>query len=200
MSGLCRWAHESGYSPVEIKVKRFPDKLTRAPLPVIPPQEDIEKLLAVIPWPKKGIFYCMYYGGLRKGEAVSLKAESIDLARGSMTVRGKGNKQRVIPILEYLKQILERRLQEVSTGLLWAAPSGGEMYDLRMTLKWGLKRAGVKSNITPHSLRHAFGVRAAMAGVHLRAIQIILGHSTSKVTEIYTQLAQSQIFDEMKKF
>ena len=64
---------------------------------------------------------------------------------------------------------------------------------------WAAKRAKINTHITPHSLRHAFGIRAVMAGVHLRTIQLILGHSSSKVIEIYTHLASAQISKEMQR-
>ncbi len=89
---------------------------------------------------------------------------------------------------------------EVKTGLLWATQSGRSLYDLRGTIMWASKRTGIITHITPHSLRHAFGVRAVMAGIHLRTIQLILGHSSSKVTELYTHLAAGQIAEEIERF
>jgi integrase/recombinase XerD len=200
LSKLCKWAKKKRYCKEIPQVERFPEKLTKSPFPHVPNQEDIEKLIAAIPWPKQGIFYCLYYGGLRKHEAGGLTVEMVNMSQKTLTIRGKGNKQRIVPILKYLEPILERRLREVKTGLLWATQSGVPLYDLRGTILWASKRAGIKTYITPHSLRHAFGVRAVMAGIHLRTIQLILGHSSSKVTELYTHLAAGQIAEEMERF
>jgi len=200
LSKLCKWARKKGYCAKIPMIERFPDKLTRAPLPSIPGQDDIERLIAAIPWPKQGIFYGLYYGGLRAQEAARLRAEDIDLQAKTMHVLGKGNKLRVVPVLKYMVPILERRLSEVQSGYLWATANGVPLKDLRGTIEWARKRAKITAKITPHSLRHAFGVRAVMAGVHLRTIQIVLGHSSSKVTEIYTRLAGQQIALEMEKF
>jgi len=201
LSKLLKWAKKKGYCSKIPPVERFPQKMVLAPLPNIPPQDDIEKLLAAITWPKQGIFYCMYYGGLRKAEACTLKAEQVHLEQRAMYIKGKGGKEAVVPILKYLLPILGRRLSEVKEGYLWATPgSTRALTDLREIIQWGSKRAGITSHITPHSLRHAFGVRAVVAGVHLRTIQIILRHSSSKVTEIYTRLATSQILADMDKF
>jgi len=200
LSKLCKWAKRKGYCASVPVIDRFPDRMTKAPLPDVPDQDDIDKMIAAIPWPKQGIFYCLYYGGLRKSEAVNLRAEDVQLAARTMFIYGKGGKQRVVPILKYLEPILARRLGEVQKGLLWASESGAVLYDLRETIQWACKRAGVKAHITPHSLRHAFGVRAVKSGVHLRTIQLILGHSSSKVTELYTHLASGQIIAEMERF
>jgi integrase/recombinase XerD len=201
LSKLCKWAKKKGYCDKMPVVERFPHKMTIAPLPFIPDQADIEKVIAATPWPKSGILYCLYYGGLRKEEAATLRAEQVNLEQKSMYITGKGGKERVVPILRYLEPILARRLAEVQSGYLWATPeSGRALTDLRGIIKWAMKRSGVTSPITPHSLRHAFAVRAVMAGVHLRTIQIILGHSSVKVTEIYTRLAAGQIVEEMNKF
>jgi len=199
LSGLCKWAAEQGYCQ-PIKIRRFSSKLTRAPLPHVPTQKNIERLLEAIPWPKCGLYGCMYYGGLRKTEAASLKAENVSLERKTMTVTGKGNKERVVPILKMLEPVLKCRLEEIKEGYLWAGPKGNPLVDLRPAIKWALIRSGIEEKITPHSLRHAFGVRAVMAGVPLRLIQIVLGHSSVKVTEIYTQIAADQLGGEFENF
>lgn len=201
LSKLLKWAKKKGYCQKTPIVERFPNKMTEAPLPNIPDQEDIEKLIEAVPWPKQGILYCLYYGGLRKSEACTLTAEKVNLAKRTMYIMGKGGKERVVPILKYLEPILTRRLEEVKEGYLWATPeSNRALTDLREIISWGSKRANIESHITPHSLRHAFGVRAILAGVHLRTVQIILGHSSSKVTEIYTRLATAQILKDVDRF
>jgi len=201
LSKLLKWAKKRGYCQKVPTVERFPEKMVRAPLPYIPPQEDIERLIEAIPWPKQGIFCCMYYGGLRKGEACTLRAEDVNIEQRTMYVRGKGGRPEMVPLLKYLVPVLERRLKEVREGYLWATPGSSRVLtDLREIIEWGCKRAGITTHITPHSLRHAFGIRAVTAGVHLRTIQLILRHSSSKVTEVYTRLATSQILADVDKF
>jgi len=200
LSKLCKWAKKKGYCQKVPDIERFPEKLTKAPLPNVPDQDDIERMIAAVPWPKQGLFYCLYYGGLRAQEAAPLRVENINLKGRVMTVLGKGNKERVVPILRYLMPILERRLQEVDSGYLWPTVNGVPLLDMRETIKWASKRAGVKAHITPHSLRHAFAIRAVQSGIHLRVLQLVLGHSSVKVTEIYTNMAASQIASEMEKW
>jgi len=107
----------------------------------------------------------------------------------------------MVPLLKYLVPVLERRLKEVREGYLWATPeSKRALTDLREIIEWGCKRANITTHITPHSLRHAFAVRCVTAGIHLRTVQLILRHSSSKVTEIYTRLATAQILADVEKF
>jgi site-specific recombinase XerD len=199
LSGLCKWAAEKKYC-APIKIRRFPDKLTKAPLPDVPHQLDIEIMLESMIWPKCGLYYCLYYGGLRAEEAANLLAEKVDLSLNTMRVIGKGNKERTVPVLKDLRPVLEKRLNEVKKGYLWAGESGNPLTDLRPNIRWALKRADLDAHITPHSLRHAFAVRAVLKKIPLRMIQIVLGHSSIKVTEIYTQLAMDQIATEFDNF
>ena len=69
----------------------------------------------------------MYYGGLRSAGAKNLTAEKVNLDLGIMLVRGKGNKERVVPVIKDLRSVLEKRFKEVDSGLLWPRPSGGTM-------------------------------------------------------------------------
>jgi len=199
LSMFCKWAQDMRYCE-EIKIKRFPPKLVKAPMPEIHSREDVIKLIDSMPWPKQGLYWCLYYGGLRSEEARTMRVEKINLSLGIMLVVGKGNKERVVPIIDDLRMILEKRLAEVETGLLWTGPAGKKIGDLRKTIEWAQKRTKIKGHYTPHSFRHAFGTHATMSGVNLRTLQEVMGHSTSTTTEIYTRLAAGALSDEMKKF
>ncbi len=196
LSGLCKWAADRGYCQ-PIKIKRFPAKLTRAPLPNVPTRIEILALLNSMDWPRCGLMACLYLAGLRISEANNMIAERIYPDRGVMLVVGKGNKERVVPIIHSLETILDKRLKEVTAGLLW---KGVIVKDLRPAIKWASKRAGITRKITPHALRHAFGVHATESGVGLKSLQQVMGHSTSQVTEIYTHLAAEALVKEMGKF
>lgn len=187
LSGFCKWAEEQGYCE-HLTIKRFPRKLTQPPLPQIPTRHDIVIFLRSIPRPYRGIFAAMYYCGLRSSEARGMRDEHIHWGAMVMIVRGKGNKQRVVPlnrkIIPYLR-----------SGLPWRANQ-----DLRKTILRARKKGRIEQHIYPHLLRHAFGVHMTMKGVGLRALQEMMGHSSSQVTEIYTTMSQSILAEEMKKF
>ncbi|MDF1578407.1 MAG: tyrosine-type recombinase/integrase [Desulfobulbales bacterium] len=199
LSSLLKWAAEQGYCQ-PIKIKRFPPKLTRAPAPDVPSRIEVLAVLNSADWPKCGLLACLYFGGLRSTEAKSLTAENVRLDMEVMVVIGKGNKQRVVPIVKPLARILAKRIVEVGTGLLWDWTGRGPVKDLRSLLEWSCKRAGVRRRITPHTFRHAFGVHATIAGAGLRGLQQIMGHSTSTITEIYTTLAAENLIKELKNF
>lgn len=196
LSSLCRWAAERGYCH-PIKIKRFPAKLTKAPIPQAPTQEQVMKLIAGAKWPKAGLIACLYYAGLRSEEARNLAASHIFLDKGLMLITGKGNKQRVVPVARELEMVLKRRLEEIGgKGLLWPGREGETRPDLRLNTE--CKRLDLPK-IRPHDLRHAFGCHATRAGVGLRALQDIMGHSTPVVTELYSRLNAADLIDELKK-
>jgi len=200
LSGLLKWAAEMGYC-YPIKIKRFPPKLTRAPLPSVPTTQEVQKIINAAPWPKSGLLACLYYGGLRSVEARELKAEQVRIDQGVIFVVGKGNKERIVPIIPPLAAVLSRRLGEVSSGYLWTWPPGNRpIKDLRGTLKWACKRAGISRHITPHLFRHAFGVQATIDKAGTRGLQQIMGHSSIVTTEIYTRLAASHLKDVLTGF
>ena len=198
LSSLCRWAEERGYCH-RIKIKKFPAKLTRAPLPSIPSREEVTKVLESIPAGKRGPFMAMYYAGLRKTEACGLMAENVNVSAGLLIVTGKGNKERLVPLIEPLKSLVVDRAMEIGSGLLWPNEKGEPFGDLRLILHWACKRAGVKRKYTPHLFRHCFGTHGLMDGISLRGMQGILGHSTSTTTERYTHLAAEYLQQEMGK-
>lgn len=198
LSGFCRWAHRQGFCQ-PVKVERFPNKMTRAPLPDVPTRAEVLALITAMIWPRCGLVACLYFGGMRVGEAVGLTVERVSLAMGVMIVTGKGNKERVIPIAADLLPYLVRRLSEVPGGRLWETGQA-KRFDLRASIEAACKRAGITRHIHPHLLRHAFGVHCTEAGMGLRSLQQIMGHSTSQVTELYSRLAAEALKREMAKY
>ncbi|MDO5673787.1 MAG: tyrosine-type recombinase/integrase [bacterium] len=186
LSSFCRWAEDQGYCE-RIQIRRFPPKLTRAPMMDVPSRSEMVRLLRSIPRKKRGIFAAMYYLGLRSQEARDLVANDVNWLRRILIITGKGNKQRVLPI--------NRRVAPYLRNLPFPAPK-----DLRDILFWACKRAGVQRKVNPHLFRHAFGLHMTASGVGLRALQEIMGHSTSLVTERYSQVVAETLRKEMDKF
>lgn len=196
LSVLCKWANEQGYCH-EIKVKRFPTKLTRPPKPVIIPRDQVLKLINEIKPDRRGVIAAMYFAGLRSSEARYLKRENVFLDRDLILVTGKGNKERLVPIRAPLKPYLEEGRAE---GYLWINPSTEKPWsDLRGSLKGAAKRAGVEQRVYAHLMRHCFGTHGTESGVGLRTLQESMGHSTSQVTELYTTLAADHLKEDMQK-
>lgn len=137
----------------------------------------------------------MYGCGLRIGEAQSLAISSIDSKRNILTIIGKGNKERLIPLPQHLLDSLrviwtthkhkvllfpnDKGTNTVSSGALYKA--------FRLAaLEVGLDIDVIK----PHSLRHSYATRLMEAGVEMRIIQILLGHSDIRSTTVYTHLTE----------
>jgi integrase/recombinase XerD len=139
---------------------------------------------------------------MRRSEALTLKAEAISLKTNLILFTGKGNKERIIPIVtNRLREELERALEKVKRGYLFVNPKTSKpYYGIRKALIRAAEKAGIEKRVYHHLLRHSFGTHALAAGLNLRAIQGVLGHSTSKTTEIYTHLLGDYLSDEAKKF
>jgi integrase/recombinase XerD len=198
LCGLLKWGKKKGYCAALPEFDRFGAKKTKAPFPDVPTRSEVLALINAMIWPRCGFFACLYFGGLRAGEAKGLRREDVHLDRRLMIVRGKGNKQRVVPIVRELAPWFERRLPEVGPGdLVWTSARGHAMSDLDKMVEFAKRRAGITRRIYPHLLRHAYGTHATMAGVGLRALQNAMGHTSSHTTEIYTTLGHNAIIDEI---
>ena len=198
LCGLLKWGARKGYCSQPTFFERFSNKKTKSPLPDVPTREEVLALINSMIWPRCGLFACLYFGGLRAGEAKGLRAEDVHLSRNLLIVTGKGNKQRVVPIVDELVPWLKKRLQEVDSGLLWTTRTGKRLNDLDNIIHWAQKRAGITRRMYPHLLRHAYGTHSTMAGVNIRSLQYAMGHSSSATTELYTTLGSNAIIDEIR--
>tara|TARA_B110000285_G_C15024859_1_gene563580 strand:+ start:96 stop:1241 length:1146 start_codon:yes stop_codon:yes gene_type:complete len=145
----------------------------------------------------KCIVSLLYSAGLRRGELLNLKIEDIDSKRMVINVKnGKGGKDRITilspSVLEELRfyyKVWKPKIY-LFEGEKGAKYSGTSV--LRIIQKAAIK-AGLKKRISPHVLRHSFATHLLESGTDLRYIQVLLGHSSTKTTEIYTQVATNNI-------
>ena len=203
LSALVRWATEMRIcNPLPFKIKGFPPKQAKAPIPIIPSPAEIQSLIEAFNPRHRGLILLMYDAGLRSSEARFLRAEDIDLQNLIIIVTGKGNKQRIVPITTgRLIEELTRKVNEKGQGYLYPSPITGRPYnDIRTAIENAAQRAGITKHIYPHLLRHSHGTHAMASGVNLRALQGAMGHSSSQVTELYTHLAADYLRSEMGKF
>jgi integrase/recombinase XerD len=142
---------------------------------------------------------CLIYAcGLRRSELLNLRPIDVDSKRNLLIIRqGKGNKDRVVPIGE--KIILMLRDYYIAyrpKKWLFEGQHGGEQYSatsMQKVLKQSLLYAGVKKPVTLHWLRHSYATHLLENGTDLRFIQELLGHKSSKTTEIYTHVSTHSI-------
>jgi len=170
----------------------------KKPLPKVISKEEAVKLIETTRNLKhKSILSLLYGSGLRKNELLELKPADIDSKRMMIFVKNaKGGKDRYTLLgknqLTNLRQYFkEHRPQEY----LFEGKNGGKYSATSVSkiVKHNAKRVGISINLTPHMLRHSFATHLLEAGVDLRYIQTLLGHSSSKTTEIYTHVAIKQL-------
>jgi integrase/recombinase XerD len=170
-------------------------------LPVVISKEEIEQMIHVTKNIKhRCIIMLLYSAGLRKKELLHMKIEDIDSKRMCIHVRnGKGNKDRqtllskklILHLREYWKQYKpEEYLFEGQYGGMYSNTSVANI------IKQAAQEAKIRVRVTPHVLRHSFATHLLENGTDLRYIQVLLGHSSTRTTEIYTHVA-IKIFKEI---
>lgn len=146
----------------------------------------------------------MYSSGLRVSELVSLQINQINTNLGLVRLTGKGNKERIIPVgeeaLHWLRVYLDQsrpglRRQGKDTDALFLSSRGTAIsrQAFWQNIKKYLLRAGINTQYSPHSLRHAFATHLLNHGADLRTVQMLLGHSSLSTTQIYTHIAQERL-------
>jgi integrase/recombinase XerD len=146
----------------------------------------------------------LYATGLRVSELVDLKVADVNLEGGFLTTRGKGSKERLVPVgdeavvwlSKYLAGARQALLGRRSSPRLFVNARGGDALT-RMGI-WKLLKgygtqAGVGARLSPHVLRHSFATHLLERGADLRAIQVMLGHSDLSTTQIYTHVLEARL-------
>jgi len=195
------WAAKKNLVASAMKCEQFPPKMTRSALPVMPTRAEFEAIIAKVRPEVRGIAMLEFYAGLRRAEALNITAECVFLERGLIVIMGKGSKQRIVPVQHPgLLEELKRKIEEVKTGFLWINPVTKNPYrNVRDSLRYAAKAAGINMRIYPHLLRHGFGTGAAESGMTIQAQQQMMGHSDVQTTMIYTHLAATHLISEMRK-
>jgi len=153
----------------------------------------------------RAMWELLYSTGLRVSELVSLDAAGIDLESAWIRVRGKGRKEREVPVgskaLAALTIYLSRRGELASKGpgdpALFLNRFGKRLgvRSVRRLLKQAQLRSGMEPKVSPHGLRHSFATHLLDAGADLRAIQELLGHSSLSTTQRYTHVSMAHLMD-----
>jgi len=142
----------------------------------------------------RALLELMYAAGFRASEVIGLRTEDVNLEVGYVRCRGKGGKERVVPIgvhaVQSLRQYAPRsdRLFPITRETLW-----------RVVRRAG-RRAGLKDPIHPHTIRHSFATDLVRNGADLRYVQEMLGHSKITTTQIYTHVDPERLREIHRKF
>jgi site-specific recombinase XerD len=164
-------------------------------LPDVRSDQDCRRLIATLKKPVyRGCFALTYAYGLRINEAVTLPITAIDSKHMVLHVIGKRNKQRVLPLTDSILEML-RKVWEIHRSRTWLFPSRRIVTHLpdataRVAFNKARDACGFDEKFRPHSLRHSFATHMLEQGVDIRIIQLLLGHSSLRSTEIYTHLSE----------
>ncbi|MDR3274164.1 MAG: tyrosine-type recombinase/integrase [Puniceicoccales bacterium] len=141
----------------------------------------------------------LFYGaGLRIGELQNIKIRDIDFQNRALKVLGKGSKERICPFTEAASMAINRYgsqfLSDTDAYLL--AHGGGKVLsirDIQYRMKFYLKLCGLPSDLSPHTIRHAYATHLLNNGANLRLVQELLGHASLETTQIYTHIDSEHI-------
>lgn len=168
-------------------------------LPHILSKEEVKAILQAHQNVKhRAMLSLIYACGLRRSELLNIKIGDIDSKRGMLLIsQGKGKKDRMVPISEKILELLREYYRyEKPKVYLFEGPVLNQPYSgssLQMVLKTALKKAGINKPATLHWLRHSYATHLLERGTDLRYIQELLGHNSSKTTEIYTYVSEKKI-------
>lgn len=168
-------------------------------LPNVLSKEEVKAVLEALSNPKhKAMLSLIYACGLRRSELLNLKPQDVDSKRGLLMIRqGKGRKDRVAPLPERIVEMLREYYKGYRPRVwLFEGQKPGRQYSptsLQEVLKTAISKAKVRRNATLHWLRHSYATHLLENGTDLRFIQELLGHKSSKTTEIYTHVTDNSI-------
>lgn len=187
--------------------KRIPDVLSQA---------EVESIIAASAGKKPqqirdhAILELFYASGMRVSELVGLKVENINFEVGYVLCRGKGQKERVIPIGKRSKEAIKKYCDCVRPKFLKNRPTSDLFLSRRGTtltrqFVWNLikkcaQKAGIQKTIKPHTLRHTFATHLLQHGADLRSVQEMLGHADIATTQIYTHVDRDRLKTVHKQF
>lgn len=185
-------------------------------LPDVLSVEEIDAMISAIDYEKaeaqrnKAIMEVLYGCGLRVSELINLNISRINFEDQYIIVRGKGKKQRLIPISEvaineiqvYLESRSRIAIKKGAEDILFLNRRGNKLS--RVMIFYIVKElalaAGLNKNVSPHTLRHSFATHLLEGGANLRAIQEMLGHESIATTEIYMHMDKTRLREELLNY
>ncbi len=202
-------------SPEKIELAKMPERQVE-----FLEGDDLERLLEtplktseakIIQLRDKAILELLFSTGLRVSELTNLKKEQVNLSKEEFTIRGKGDKLRIVFLSNqtkyWLRQYLEAR-RDLSPSLLVRhdkakgkeEPGNLTPRSIQRLIKKYSKAAGITKKVTPHTMRHSFATDLLINGADIRSVQAMLGHASITTTQIYTHITNQQLKEVYKTF
>ncbi len=216
LRGFFKWLQEEELRDDD-PVILFENPKVGRKLPTVLSVDEVEAILEAIPMNEanatrdRAIIELLYACGLRVSEVCTLKRSLLRLKEGYIIVTGKGNKQRLVPVhksaikfvelyLEYERPHLPCKPQHTDTVFLSNRGAALSRQSVFLKLKHFSAAAGIRKNISPHTLRHSFATHLMEGGADLRIVQQLLGHESITTTEIYTHISAQKMSEEIASF
>jgi site-specific recombinase XerD len=192
ISSFFGFLQDMGYATSN-PARRLPLPKVSQPVPVCLTEEMAQALIAAAdkPW-YRALIVLLLSTGIRRGEAVAITLDDLDLDNSQVLIRGKGDKQRVVPLteqaVEAIQAYLPHRTETRDRHLFVSAWKGDAIHGrvVNAMLATTIRKAGLEGQgITPHKLRHTFATHLIRKGVDVRTVQELLGHSGLETTAKY---------------
>ena len=187
--------------------KKLPDTLDVKEVELLLKTPNLRELMGIR---DKACLELMYATGMRVSELINLKMNDLNMDVGFVKCFGKGNKERIVPFgrkakesaARYLDNARSKFLKKKISNFLFLTRLGKSMsrQTFWKTIKKYTRLAGIKKNITPHSLRHSFATHILERGADLRIVQEMLGHADISTTQIYTHINKERLKSIHHKF
>ena len=205
---------------IEKKVNKNPMEYIELPktkksLPKTLSIEEIDKLLDInlidaFSYRNKAMLELMYSSGLRVSELVNVNIHDIDTSNCIIRIMGKGSKERIVPLGDYaikyieiyIKEYREKLIKKEINNYLFLNNHGKKMtrQGFFKILKQIAKEKNIKTEFSPHTLRHSFATHLLNGGADLRSIQEMLGHESISTTQIYTHVSKEKLKENYNNF
>jgi integrase/recombinase XerD len=208
LQGWCRFLMREGLAQENPLRDLAPARRARR-LPKTLTLRDVTALLDLPPLPTvedhrdRAMLELLYASGLRVSELVSLEVSQVDMPVGCLRVRGKGAKERLVPmgqsaraaLVAYVDHARPAILKGRSSRILFVSRLGRALTRQAFwkVLRQRARRAGIAAPISPHMLRHSFATHLLEGGADLRAVQAMLGHTDIATTQIYTHVDRTRL-------
>ncbi len=208
--GLHRFLHREGKSSMDPAAEVRPPAAPRR-LPKAIPLGEVERLLGAAsagdgprPLRDRALLELLYGCGARISEAVGLDRDDVDHESGTVLLRGKGGKDRIVPLGSYARDAVDAYLVRGrpalagagrGTSALFLNARGGRLsrQSAWSVLRGAAERAGLPTAVTPHTLRHSFATHLIEGGADVRVVQELLGHASVTTTQVYTLVTVDQL-------
>ena len=200
--GFHKFAVRDGLATIDPAVTVKPPAAAKR-LPKALPLADVEAILDAAGAPgttlalrDRALLELLYGTGARISEAVGLDVDDLDLEAGEVLLRGKGSKERIVPVGSYAREAISAYLARARPELV-AVKGGPAMFlnarggRLSRQSAWTVlvraaERAGVTADVSPHTMRHSFATHLLDGGADVRVVQELLGHASVTTTQVYT--------------